>query len=254
MTIVKGQEVGEYIDFDQFGLSQDTCGFASVILNHFASEHGTPYGASVGTLQTLQKLWYTRFDGADVASNHDGMTLAQLYKLIVDLGNHYQNLYPDGGVPLDKLKEELAFWIANGYPVIIAILEDSVFDVGLGGKPYSWNTSGLSHIITVTGIADNGNVLVRDTANVGRPGPREYDLDKLAFFEPTGATVFVPHWQKRPYNAWFVDAPQPTQIVPIPAPVTPAPQENYQAAFSLVVTINKNDGKLVNVEAKPLQP
>ena len=220
-----GQEVATYIDLDQFvaGRSVDTCGFATVVLNHYAGERGKPYGAPVAVLQQMQALYYSRFDGPDTPANHDGMTNAQLYQLIKDIGNHYQNLYPDGGVPLAKVKGELAYWIAQGYPVICAITESSVYDVELKGGPYAWNTGGLSHIITVTGMTASGNLLVRDTANVGRPGPREYHISPLVIYE---ATVFVPAWKARPYNAFNADSTHTTQV-PIPkkppAPTPPAP-------------------------------
>ncbi len=222
MSIPIGEEVATYVDFDQFmsGRSQDTCGFATVILNHFAAQKGKPYGASTAMLQSMQAIWYSKFDGPDVATNHNGMKLSQLYTLIKDVGNHYQNLYPDGGVQAAQVKDGIKYWSSNGYPVIIAIEEESVTDVALGKCPYDWNTSGLSHIITVTGVAKSGNLLVRDTANVGRPGPREYDVAKLSIIS---ATVFVPEWLPRPYSAFATDGPtlRVPIVAPVPVPVAP---------------------------------
>lgn len=233
-----GEEIATYVDVDQFvtGLSQDTCGFITVILNHYATERGKPYGASQETLQAMQKIWYTKFDGPDVTSNHNGMTDPKLYQLVVDLGNHYQNLYPNGGVPLDKLKQEIPYWISNGYPVIVAIAESSVHDMEINGSPYDWNTNGLSHIITITGITKDGNVLVRDTANVDRAGPREYDLAKLELYE---ATVFVPHWLHQPFDAYNVDTP--TQHVPS---VPPTPKETIH-----MISIQDTGGHFKEINA-----
>lgn len=218
MSIPVGFEVATFIDVDQFikDHSVDTCGFITVLLNHFAAPRGKPYPVTPAVLQSMQAIWYAKFDGPDTASNHNGMTNAQLYTMIVEIGNHYQNLYPDGGVSPANLKAGIKYWIGNGYPVIVAIEEESVTDVALGYNPYNWNTAGLSHIITVTGVAKSGNLLIRDTANVGRPGPREYDLAKLHIIE---ATVFVPEWLPRPYSAFEVAKPQPTQQVPVVAPV-----------------------------------
>jgi len=193
-----GQEVATYIDFDQFipGQSVDTCGFAASVLNHYATEVGQPYSASVAQVAAVAAQYYTNYDGPDVPGNNNGMSLEQLGEMIVQLGNHFQNLYPLGGI--SDPKGAFAGWIAAGYPVIIAITEDSVYDAGIGGKPYAWNTSGYNHIITVTGMATSGNILVRDTANVGRAGPREYDLSRLVIIS---ATVFVPSWLPRPSGA-----------------------------------------------------
>ncbi len=221
-----GQEVASYVDFDQFidGQSVDTCGFAAVILNHFATEHGKPYGASQSALIAAMQKYYTAYDGADIASNQNGMSLDQLFRLIVELGNHYQNLYPVGGIA--DPKAAFSGWIAAGYPVIIAISEDSVFDVALGGKPYAWNTTGYNHIITVSGMARSGNVLVRDTANVNRAGPREYDLSKLMIIS---ATVFVPGWLARPST----NAP-PSLSPPLP-PVNPNQRKAFEIEWRSIV-------------------
>lgn len=229
MSTPIGEEVGTYIDVDQFvtGKSVDTCGFMAILLNHFARQKGQAYGTTVEVLQASQVTWYTNYDGPDVSTNHNGMTNAQLYKMIVGIGNHYQNLYPDGGVQKAKLVEEIKYWIGDGYPVLIAIAESTVYDVGLGGCPYKWNTTGLSHIITVTGVAKSGNFLVRDTANVGRQGPREYLADRLELYE---ATVFVPTWLPRPYSAF--DMYPPTMKLPVAVPV-PVPAKPTEPALTL---------------------
>lgn len=235
-----GEEVASYIDVDQFvtGKSVDTCGFIAVLLNHFARQIGQAYGTTVDVLQAMQAMWYSKFDGPDVASNHNGMTNGQLYQMIVDIGNHYQNLYPDGGVDKAKLATEIKYWIGDGYPVLVAVSESSVYDVGVGGTPYKWNTVGLSHIITITGTTKNGNFLVRDTANVGRSGPREYLADRLDFYE---ATVFVPTWMPRPYNAF--EMYPPTMKMPIVAPV-PKPAEPALTLQDIITSLEAVDSSL----------
>ncbi|HET8841810.1 MAG TPA: hypothetical protein VFN35_10100, partial [Ktedonobacteraceae bacterium] len=65
-----------------------------------------------------------------------------------------------------------------------------------------WAPDG-THIILVTGSGPDGNLLVRDSANVTdlsnpnslRPGPRLYNANRL---ELVSATVVVPPWRPRP--------------------------------------------------------
>src|SRR5258708_2680509 len=77
------------------------------------------------------------------------------------------------------------------------------YDMGLGDSvPYPWTPAG-SHILVLTGVAVDGNFLVRDAANVTdlndsnslRPGPRKYDAQRLQLLS---ATAVVPPWRPRP--------------------------------------------------------
>jgi len=246
-----GEEVAVYIDVDQFvkNRSVDTCGFITVLLNHFARQKGQAYGTTVDVLQAMQAMWYGKFDGPDVPTNHNGMTNGQLFQTIVDVGNHYQNLYPLGGVQQKSLVNEIKYWVANEYPVIVAIAEATVFDVGAGGCPYNWNTVGLSHIITITGVSKAGNFLVRDTANVGRTGPREYVADRLDLYE---ATVFVPTWLPRPYSAYEMLEPKPTVKMPVVSP--PKPTEPALTLQDIITSLEDVDSSLqvfiANIKAR----
>lgn len=217
MAIADGQEVAQYVDVDQFdGKSVDKCGFYAVFQNVFATHPGVALADSPSeiALQIAQAAdqAYTQYDGADTAANHNGMTLEQLYRLIVQTGHHFQNLYPDVPLPLAQLGTFMRYWIGLGYPVLISVDEATVNDKALGGCPYSWKPAPgeYSHIITVTGT--NGpDWLCRDTASIDasghvRPGPRCYVGAGLKL---SSATVFVPPWLTRPVDATHQLAQQP---------------------------------------------
>ncbi len=223
-------EVATYIDVDQFeyGQSVNECGYFAVALNVRATQIGKPYNGTAEDVDRFADYYYGKFDGANNPQNPYGMTLAQLYAMIVESGWHYQNLYPDGGVPMQNIKDMILFWLRLGYPVLIAVLESSVLDRGIGRCPYAWDTYGLSHIITATGIDPNGvDILVRDTANIGRPGPRSYAMTELDIIS---ATVFVPEWRSRPINAW---TPAPPKLPPGPNPT----QEEIDAIKNLLAQV-----------------
>jgi hypothetical protein len=187
-------EVGDFLDVDQFqpGRSAYECGYFSVATVKAMNKVGELPTQSVGQMIAEAEAWYAADHGGDNSSgNTDGMSLQQLYDLIVRVGLHYS------ACSLDL--HEIRAWVGCGYPVIISGAETGMYDIGLGDKvPYSWTPSG-NHIITITGVYSDGNVLVRDTANIGpqgvRPGPRIYDASKLVL---VSATVVVPPWLPRP--------------------------------------------------------
>lgn len=243
--IIEGKEIISTFDFNQFvkDESVDQCGPAAVSLIHYAGAPGKPAQGSPGDALALMKDLYTQFIGPDVPSDTGGTSTETLYKMIVSVGNHYQNLYPDGGVNGDftvngkiqgQLKDAICQWVEVGYPVIVAVSEDSVYDMGLRKKPYNWNTTGLDHIFTITGVSSSGiDFLVRDTANVLAPGPRMYASYQLKILS---ATVVVPGrtlWLPRPKSVKASDmslpvsSHNPVTVPPAPVvqgkPVEPAP-------------------------------
>lgn len=191
-------EIMSTYDFNQLqpNESLDQCGFAAVALCFAAGPLGSdPYHPVQWAIQQMS-AWYTEVNGPDVPSNTKGMEDWQLYKLIKEKGGHYQAIDPHA--------DSIASWIRTNYPVIVAVQESSVFDVHLPGTPYTWNTAGLNHIFTVTGI-DAGHVfLCRDTVNQRAGSPYSYDGDKLVYLS---ATVFVPDWLPRPTSAIAPNAP-----------------------------------------------
>jgi len=221
-----GTECVSTFDFNQFqpGESLDQCGPAAVALCHCMGQASQPTtGSPTDALHLMLEL-YTEFIGPDVPSDTKGTENATLYSMLTKVGNHYQNLFPDGGVdgtdlkfgcPQWTLKDHVRRWVELGYPVIIGITEDSILDMGLHRRPYDWDTAGLSHILTVTGVAQNNiDLLCRDTANVLAAGPREYAVTPLVLLS---ATVVVPGssmWLARP-----VDTDPTHQPAPAPSPL-----------------------------------
>ena len=237
VATTQSNEIAEFFDVDQFepGETQMLCGFISVALCFAATPVGVMPSKKPEDVDTDADSWYVEYDGANTSDNHNGMELWQLYQLIAEKGGHFQASSTDVNV--------VSQWIAQGYPVIVALPESDVFDVQLGRSPYSWDTSLYSHIITATGIAPSGNLLFRDTANVDNPGPREYDCSRLHLIS---ATLFVPSWLSQPLG---------------PTPQVIAPSNGGDMATILVHSTsflepNDNDQQVWNVSQKdaPLIP
>ena len=204
-------EVADFLEADQFqpAKSQFECGFFACAMARSMAPVGHPPTLTAAQVIADAEIWYTQYDGSNAASNMDGMSLPQLYALLSQIGLHYQAIALDISV--------VKSWVRVGYPVVIAITETSVRDLALGEKnPYPWNPAG-THVILVTGVTSDGNVLVRDSANCTnlydpnslRPGPRHYDAAALQL---VSATVVVPPWLPRPASAL------PPQEAPMPIP------------------------------------
>ena len=260
-----GTECVSTFDFNQFqpGESLDQCGPAAVALCHFMGAPGHPTtGSTTDALHLMMEL-YTEFIGPDVPSDTGGTSNATLYAMLAKVGNHYQNLFPDGGVsgsdtqfgcPQWSLKDHIRKWVGLGYPVIIGVTEDSILDMGLHRRPYDWNTSGLDHIICVTGVAQNNiDLLVRDTANILAAGPREYAVTPLVLLSATVVVPGNPMWLERP-----VDTDPAHQPAPAPAPETQLQKDLAQLeadAAAMVAEASKveQETKTVAQEAAPLR-
>ncbi len=193
-------EVGDFIDADQFqpGKSQFECGFFAVAICKAMAQVGKPPAQNVQQVIAEAEAWYAQYTGSDAISNTSGMSLGQLYDLLHQVGLHFQST----ALNINVVKA----WIALGYPVILAVTEVSVRDLGLGNaNPYPWHAAG-THIIVATGRTADGNILVRDSANCTnlydsrslRPGPRKYNASALQL---VSATVVVPTWLPRPVSA-----------------------------------------------------
>jgi len=190
-------EIAAFHDVDQFQPSktQFACGFfACAIVKAMMPVDVSPT-QSVEQMIVEAEGWYAQVNGNDSIHNLNGMTLQELYNLIVQIGLHFQATSTDPHV--------LRAWLALGYPIIVAGMETGFYDLGLGDVvPYPWHPAG-SHMIVLTGVGADGNFLVRDTANVTdlnnptmlRPGPRLYDAQKMQLLS---ATVVVPPWLPRP--------------------------------------------------------
>jgi hypothetical protein len=193
-------EVAVFRQADQMqpGRSEYECGFFGTMMARSMALAGRSPTLTEQQVIDEAEAAYAQYDGSYAASNTAGMTLGQLYTLLSQVQLHWQSTTPTIAV--------IKAWVAAGYPVIVAITEASVRDLGLGNiNPYPWRAAG-THIILITGLASDGNVLVRDSANCVsltdphslRPGPRIYNAAALQF---VSATVAVPPWLPRPSSS-----------------------------------------------------
>ena len=196
----KNGEIVDVQEADQFqkGKTQYACGyFACAVARSMARPNEPPILTRAEVIADGLK-YYREYDGSDAITNTNGMTDAQLWSLLHEIGLHYQQTSTEASV--------LKNWLRTGYPVIVTVNEVSVDDIALGKNPYtSWTPSG-THMFLLTGLSSRGNFLARDSANCTsldnpdslRPGPREYDAAKL---QVVSATVVVPPWMRRPASA-----------------------------------------------------
>lgn len=197
VPLTNSGEIATFRDVDQFqpAKTQFACGFFSCALIKAMAPVGQTPAQTVAEMIAEAEQWYAQDNGNDAPDNTNGMTLQELYDLIVQIGLHFQA--SDTGILA------LRAWLRLGYPVIVAGAETGFYDLGLGDVvPYPWIPNG-SHIIVLTGVTADGNFLVRDAANVTdlnnpttlRPGPRKYDAQRLQL---SSATAVVPPWKPRP--------------------------------------------------------
>lgn len=190
-------EIAAFRDVDQFqpAKTQYACGFFSCAIVKAMAPVGQAPTQTVAEMIAEAEQWYAQDNGNDALGNTNGMTLQELYDLVVQIGLHFQASNTD--------VQTLRAWLSLGYPIVVAGAETGFYDLGLGGiVPYPWTPSG-SHIIVLTGMTADGHFLVRDPANVTsltnpnalRPGPRKYDAQRLQL---SSATAIVPPWKPRP--------------------------------------------------------
>ena len=187
---------------DQFqpGKSQYECGYFACAMVRSGAPPGKPPIRTVQQVIDDGEGWYGQYDGDTSINNTAGMTLPQLYQLITQMTYGYE--------PINLSNDPLGYirgWVRNGYPVIVAAMETSFHDMGLGGAvPYPWTPAG-SHVIVITGNTSDGNFLVRDSANVTnlydpttlRPGPRKYNASQL-IGGLVSATAVQTYWLPKP--------------------------------------------------------
>ena len=190
-------EVATFQDVDQFqpAKTQFACGFFSCAIVKAMAPVGQVPTQSQAQMIAEAEQWYAQYNGDNSLGNESGISLEELYDLIVQIGLHFQASRMD--------LQALRAWLNLGYPVLVTGDETGFYDLGLGDVvPYPWRPAG-SHAIVLTGVTADGNFLVRDPANVTdvsnprslRPGPRKYDAQKLQL---NSATAVVPSWKPRP--------------------------------------------------------
>lgn len=179
-----GPEVAAFRDVDQFqkGHTAYACGFFAVAVCKAMRPTGQTCATPPADMAAEAEAWYQKYNGDNSHANKEGMSLDQLYQLLTQEGLPYRALDLDVGTVRD--------WAKRGYPVIVSCPETSIYDRELGDHtPFPWTPAG-NHVITITGVGPNGDLLVRDTANIAapntlRPGPRLYDADKIQFISAT---------------------------------------------------------------------
>lgn len=197
MTIptTKKGEVVSINEADQFqpNETQFACGFYGVAMcTSLAQIEKAPTRSPQQIIADAEK-WYAQFNGNNSISNLAGMTDEHLYSLLLQVGLHFQS----SPTSIDYVRA----WLQQGFPVILAIAETSVYDLDLQRNPYPWNPAG-NHIIVATGLTSTGDVIVRDAANCTdlfnpnslRPGPHRYRAD----MQLVSVTAVVPSWRARP--------------------------------------------------------
>ena len=202
--VVNVQEAGQFQPLK----SQYACGYFACAMAATMARPGQSATGSAATVIANAEKWYAQYNGSNTASNTAGMSDAQEYELLRQIGLHYQAL------PLDIIL--IKDWLSWGYPVLLAVTEESVRDLTLGKNPYPWTPAG-NHMFLATGV-QGSNLLVRDSANCTdlndpqslRPGPRLYDASHLHL---VSATIAVPPWRPRPASATVL----PTADLQIPA-------------------------------------
>jgi hypothetical protein len=216
ITLSATKEVADFTNVSQFepGESAYECVAFSIAICRYAGQVGKGPSGTGEAIDQLADSWYAKLTGSNAASNMQGLSVAQEEQMILGVGNHYQELPISANSQHDSDIANIKGALKRGYPVLMCGAETGMYDIGLGDRvPYSWTPTG-NHCIVATGIAADGNLLVRDPANVDnngpRPGPRTYDISKLQLIS---GVVFVPSWmpQPDPSTDWTQD---PTQGVP----------------------------------------
>ena len=195
ITLNQHGEVADFVNESQFegGESAFECVAFSAALCKYAGQPGHgPTGTGEGVDQ-LADYWYTNLEGDNTASNTNGMSSQDEYTMLQGMGLAFHPIAITGENTHDVASVKA--WLRYGFPVMICGAESGMFDMDLGDVvPYSWTPTG-NHCIVASGIAPDGNLLVRDTASIApngvRPGPRRYDAGKL---ELVSATAIAMHW------------------------------------------------------------
>lgn len=163
------------------GHSAYECGFFAVGMCMSMAPLGQPPKKTPGQILQFAEAAYAQYNGSNLASNTDGMSLEQLYSLLRQVNIPYKPVAMNDGA--------IASAISQGFPVVASVPETSVFDIALGRNPYPWKAQG-NHVIVLTGINSSLAWDVRDSANIAppnslRPGPRAYDRRKLQYVSTT---------------------------------------------------------------------
>lgn len=197
MLLSRSGEVATFVNVSQFepGESAFECvAFSAALCTYMGEPGGRPVG-SPEDVDRAADYWYGRLTGSIAPSNTAGMSREQLHIMLNGLGLHWRNLPIDASSAHSQDIEQVRASLTKGRPVIICGSEAGFHDLELGDRvPYSWLPVG-NHAIVASGLAPDGNLLVRDMANIGpqglRPGPRRYDVTKMFLIS---GTEIIPPW------------------------------------------------------------
>jgi hypothetical protein len=229
--------VANYREVPQFqpGKSEFECGAFAVSLNWRATAPDKTNVNNIASLIAYAEALYAMVTGSNGANNTAGVSIDDMHRMIKDTQKH-----PNGppmlhywDMPITantKQADDIArikTALQHGYPVIATVTESSIYDVDLKRNPYWWGPSG-NHIITWVGIADDGNLLAVDPANViqgdgnlqtkktPQSWPRKYDIKNV---QNTWATTVQMPWLPPIKDAdplkW------PSYVPPMQPPPTP---------------------------------
>lgn len=186
-------EVAVFSEADQFlpGKTQLACGFFACAMALSMAPIGQQAKFTSQQITEMAEQWYAKYE----PNNWSFMSDQQTYDLLQEIKLDYQVTSEDINI--------IERWVEAGYPVLVSLEETSVFDMELGHNPYtSWPPAGY-HMILVTGVTGDGNVLCRDSANCTdlhipntlRRGPRKY---KASSMKIRRAIAVAPPWYPRP--------------------------------------------------------
>jgi hypothetical protein len=198
LALTASGEIAAFLDVSQFEAGESA--FESVAFTAALCKYmGKPAGKPSGSPEDIDKLadeWYTKFTGSNTASNTTGMTFDQLHTMLDGIGIKWRSLPIDENSLHYNDIANVKTSLYSGKPVLISAHEDSFYDLDLGDKvPYGWPPTG-NHCVVATGVASDGNLLIRDPGNVDaqgkiRPGPRRYDINKMFLIS---GTEIQPGW------------------------------------------------------------
>lgn len=170
--------------------SQYACGpYGCALYKYMGQPNQGPTGVLSDIDQTAYTL-YTTYIGPDVPSDQNGTNIPEFYQMLADCNLLFYKM----PLTVSAIQQSISF----GRPVLVSAAETGMHDVNSGDRvDYAWTPSG-NHIIAVTGVDANGNLLVRDYANIASNGPRgpqpmTYDASKFGPIE--SVTSIVPFWE-----------------------------------------------------------
>jgi hypothetical protein len=227
--------VANYKEVPQFqpGKSEFECGAFAVSLNWRATAPDKANAYNPYNLVAYAEALYAMVTGSNSANNSAGVSIDDMHRMLKDTQKHPKGPPPlhFWDLPIDantKQGDDIArikAALQHGYPVIATVTESSIYDIDLNRNPYWWGPSG-NHIITWVGIADDGNLLAVDPANVIQgdgnlqttkklqPWPRKYDIKSV---QNTWATSVQMPWLPAIKDA------DPLKWPPYASPVQPPP-------------------------------